>query len=146
MYLKTTSTNPYGGIIAPPVRYPDGRWYVKGSGTSLLRAPLRTEAEMREFVQMSGLESDIEPFRRVLDELVPGIELGAGHTRPCLVTFNESELPYIDEIEPGLVIATEGERGVMCADGIGLLAARLVIDGEWTDPLPRAAFAARFRD
>ncbi|MFF7251054.1 hypothetical protein ACFZBU_45205 [Embleya sp. NPDC008237] len=69
---------------------------------------------------------------------------GAAHTRPCLVSANHSLHPYIDAVEEGLVVATEGERGVMAADEIGT--ARLAATGEWRDGLPQELFTARWLD
>jgi ABC transporter family protein len=65
--------------------------------------------------------------------------------RPCLVSINGSAgYPYIGTIEEGLTVVTEGEDGVSMSDEAGRLAARLVLDGRWTDTLPAEPFAPRF--
>ena len=144
MYLKATADDPYAGIIAPPLQYPDGNWYIKGSGASLFDAPLNTYDEIAAWVRTGGLETDIAPFVRILDELLPDLKPSDVHTRPCLVTLNESGNPYIDFVADNIAIATDGERGVMGGDEIGRLAARLLLRGRWDDPLPSEPFAARY--
>ena len=71
MYLKATDDDPYAGIIASPLQYPDGNWYIKGSGASLFDAPLRTTDEIAAWVRTGGLATDIEPFLRILASSFP---------------------------------------------------------------------------
>jgi sarcosine oxidase len=141
-----TDDNPYAGIIAPPLRYPDGHWYVKGAGASLLEAPLHTADEIAAWVRTGGDAADRAPFAALLEELLPGVTIEGLTTRPCLVTLNATGHPYIGFVDDGVVVATEGDHGVTMADEIGRLAARLAIDGRWRDSLPAEPFAPRYAD
>ena len=145
MYYKSTADAPYAGIIAPPLPYPDGRCCIKGSGDSLLEAPLESAAAAEQWVRTGGDSRDVERLARVLSELLPGVQLHDITTRPCMVTINATGYPYIGFIDDDVVVATEGEHGVTMADEIGRLAARLATDGTWTDSLPPEPFAPRFR-
>ncbi|GAA4956247.1 hypothetical protein GCM10023205_17930 [Yinghuangia aomiensis] len=62
------------------------------------------------------------------------------------MSANHSLHPYIDVVDDGLVVATEGERGVMAADEIGRLTADLAATGGWRDGLPQELFTVRWLD
>lgn len=145
MYLKSTEHAPYAGIITPPRPYPDGRWYIKGAGASLLDAPLDTAATAEAWVRTGGDARDRASFTEVLAELLFDVRVEDVAIRPCIATINDSGYPYIGFVDDGVVVATEGEHGVTMADEIGRLAARLAIDGTWRDTLPAEPFAPRFR-
>lgn len=60
MYLKAREGDiAYGGIIMPPLRYPDGRRYLKCAGNSLLANPLTTADEVTRWVRAGGRAEDI---------------------------------------------------------------------------------------
>lgn len=134
----------FGGIVMAPVEYPDGRWYLKVSGSSLLANPLETRAEIAAWVRTGGHSADIEETRELLADLVPDLEIRSMRTRPCLVCATPSDRPYIDWADDHTVVLVEGERGAMAADEIGRLAAELSLTGEWRDTVPHAAFAAEW--
>lgn len=136
----------FGGIVMAPVQYPDGRWYIKVSGSSLLRNPLETREEIAAWVRTGGNPDDLDEAGELLAELLPGVEIGELRTRPCLVCSTPSDRPYIDWADDRTVVLVEGERGAMAADEIGRLAAALAGTGTWTDSLPHEVFAAAWLD
>ncbi len=147
MYMKVRGSKAlYGGIVMQPLLYPDGKWYVKCAGSSVLDTPLRSAEDIARWVRTGGRQDDLAEALALLTELVPGKEFGPARTRPCLVSANHSGAPYIDHVDENIVIAVEGERGAMAADEIGRLAARLVADGQWTDNIPGQIFRARWAD
>ncbi|NPC96814.1 FAD-binding oxidoreductase [Nocardioides sp. zg-DK7169] len=136
----------FGGIVMAPVRYPDGRWYLKTSGASLLAHPLETREEIAAWVRTGGNAADIEEARALLADLLPDLEPLSMRTRPCLVCATPSDRPYIDRVDDRTVVLVEGERGAMSADEIGRLGAGLALTGRWTDTLPHEAFTAQWAD
>ena len=133
-----------GGLVTPPKRYPDGRWYLKCAGGELIENPLTTAEEIDAWVRSGGSASEVDWFRAFVADVLPDVAVRGCRTKPCLPTFNASGLPYIDQVADGLVLATEGERGVMMADEIGRLAAGLAGEDRWIDPLPSDLFRARW--
>ncbi|WP_149262549.1 FAD-binding oxidoreductase [Actinomadura sp. K4S16] len=137
----------FGGIVMSPLRYPDGRWYVKCSGAGLLDNPLGTREEIAAWVRTGGSAADIEPALAVLRELLPAeaaASLGPARVRPCLVSRNRNGHPYVDHADENLVVVVEGERGVMAADELGRLTASLAATGRWTDGIPHRLFQAEW--
>lgn len=136
---------PYGGgLITTPRQYPDGRWYLKCAGGELIEHPLTTAEEINAWVRTGGSESEIDYFRDLVARTFPDVRVGAAQLKPCLPTVHSTGLPYIDHVAERVVLATEGERGVMTGDEIGRLAAGLLSTGHWIDPLPSHLFAARY--
>lgn len=145
MYLKhRDGAQQFGGVVMSPVRYPDGRWYLKVAGSSVRKTPLGSAEEIAAWVRTGGNAGDIDEALAVLADLLPGVWLGEAHTRPCLVCATSTNHPYIDRVDNRTVLAVEGERGVMAADEIGRLTADLAAAGRWTDPLPHDVFRARW--
>ncbi|SUE16102.1 Monomeric sarcosine oxidase [Rhodococcus gordoniae] len=145
MYLKAPGGRvEFGGIVMSPLQYPDGRWYLKCSGRSLLDNPLDSAEAIARWVRTGGRREDIADTLELLTELLPGKNFGSAHTRPCMVCETPTGLPYIDRVDDHTIVAIEGERGAMAADEIGRLTAGLTLDGMWTDGIPHAAFRARW--
>lgn len=147
MYLKFLEGRlQFGGIVMSPLRYPDGKWYIKVSGNSLLANPLATAEEVAAWVRTGGNDDDVDTALAVLSELMPDQQFGPAHTRPCMVCSTPSALPVIDRVDERAVIAVEGERGAMAADEIGRLTADLVLRGRWNDGIPHEVFRAQWAD
>lgn len=141
----------FGGIVTAPVQYPDGRWYLKVSGSSLLDNPLDGSEEIAAWVRSPGPQADEQEARELLAELLPGTEFLSFQVRPCLVCATPTDRPYIDlavdaagQQLPDTVVVVEGERGAMAGDEIGRLAANLALDGGWSDSVPWENFAAQW--
>lgn len=147
MYLKAPGGQvEFGGIVMSPLQYPDGRWYLKCSGRSLLDNPFDSAEAIARWVRTGGRQEDIAETLHLLTELLPGKTFGPAHTRPCMVCETPTGLPYIDHVDDHTIVALEGERGAMAADEIGRLTAGLALDGVWTDGIPHAAFQARWAE
>lgn len=134
----------YAGIVAPPLQYPDGRWYMKGTGADLLSNPLRSYEEIGAWVRTGGSEVERDHFLGVFSALLPDVEYTSVQLKPCLPTFNATQLPYIGFVEDRVALATEGERGVMMADEIGRLTARMLHKGRWDDTMPGHLFEVQY--
>lgn len=135
-----------GGLITPPSRYPDGRWYLKCASGQLLENPLRGAVEIADWVGTGGDSSEATWFAEFVATSLPEVEILSARTWPCLPSINATSVPYIDLVEDRVAVVLEGERGVMMADEIGRLGADLITTGEWRDDLDHAEVAARWQD
>ena len=133
--------------IVPPTAYPDGHAYLKLGATRHDKRVL--DAQQRR-VWMIGdeHEADLPWLRSLLLSVLPGLQVDAWSTKPCLIPDTPTKLPYLEIVEPGLVMAV-GSNGYAAksADAIGALAAGLVVNGCWTDAdLDESAFSLISRD
>ncbi|MFT7475398.1 MAG: sarcosine oxidase [Verrucomicrobiales bacterium] len=133
--------------VVPPVRYPDGRYYIKMGGSNAYAPPLSSVEEKAAWMGGFGAEAHREVMTDVLTKVLPGVDFDSFEMKPCLITDTPSGLPYVDELDTGLFIAAGGNgHAGKSADAIGALAARLLLsEGEWPDlELAEADFAAKF--
>jgi sarcosine oxidase len=129
----------------PPVRYPNGRWYIK-IGTGEFRHPLRDLADFVRWFQSDGATEDRRALHATLLNLVPALRGAPIHTDTCVVTTTPSGYPYIDLIADGRICVAIGGNGAAAksSDEIGRLAAELLLAGAWPDPdYPRDSFRLR---
>lgn len=115
--------------MTPPVQYPDGRHCIKmGANTRLDSWPTELSEIQRWF------ESETDPqhlplLEPALRSLWPEVEFLSMRTRPCIVTYTPDRFPLIEEVAPGLVVATAGNGGgAKGADAWGAMAAELLLD------------------
>jgi sarcosine oxidase len=122
--------------MLPPIRYPDGNWYLKiGSPHSV--ATLTDLEELSRWFREPIRPSVQAHAERLLRTIIPGLDFDYVHAEPCCTTQTPSGFPYIDfGDDPRLVwlVGCNGAAG-KSADELGRLAARLVLDGRWTDSL-----------
>jgi glycine/D-amino acid oxidase-like deaminating enzyme len=119
--------------IVPPTEYPDGHVYVKLGATRHARWVLSPD-ERREWMTGTRHAADLDWLHGLLVGVLPGLHAEGWSTKPCLIPDTPTKLPYLEIIEPGLVMAV-GSNGYAAksADAIGALAAGLVVNGRWTD-------------
>jgi len=133
--------------IVPPTEYPDGHVYVKLGATRHDRWIL-TADERREWMTGTFHAADLDWLHGLLVGALPGLHAEGWSTKPCLIPDTPTKLPYLELVEPGLVMAV-GSNGYAAksADAIGALAAGLVVNGHWTDPeLDEQSFKLISRD
>ncbi|HVE19432.1 MAG TPA: FAD-dependent oxidoreductase [Ilumatobacteraceae bacterium] len=133
--------------IVPPTEYPDGHVYVKLGATRHDHWVLAAD-ERRDWMTGTFHAADLDWLHGLLVGALPGLHAEGWSTKPCLIPDTPTKLPYLEIIEPGLVMAV-GSNGYAAksADAIGALAAGLVVNGRWTDPeLDEQSFKLISRD
>lgn len=134
----------YGDLyVVPPTDYPDGTIRLKLGATRSAYLHLATAEAKRAWMRGDAHREEAADLQALLEALVPGLRALAWETKPCLITETPSDLPYLDHLAPGLVLAAGGNGyAAKSANAIGALAADLAVAGGWTDPeLDAAAFA-----
>ena len=125
----------------PPVRYPDGRPYLKVGGQR--DGPvIRSGAEMAAWFAGSG---DAAAGRRLLRELrriLPDVEAEAERFGPCAVVWTATGYPYVDTAGDGVTVLAGGNgAAAKCGDELGRLGAIRALDGS----LGAEGYACDFR-
>lgn len=118
--------------ILPPLRYPNGRWYVKLGANTKFDEAVAQGGDIDEWYrdgESSVAEADlIAAFR----ELLPGVAVERFHTERCVITYTPHGRPFIDDAPGDLVLCVGGNgHGASWADGAGKLAAALVAGEPW---------------
>ncbi len=128
--------------VLPPIRYPDGRTYLKAGANTMIDHWLPDPAAVRAWYDHGNDDGPLPALREVLTGLLHGVRVRAWHTRRCADAYTAHRHPYIDILEPGrLTIALGGNgRGAQAADAVGQLTAGLALTGQWPSGLPRDAF------
>lgn len=125
LVFETAQNNdPY---LLPPIRYPDGRTYLKLGGDPVDRV-LASQRETRDWFR-SGGNPEVEAFLTAhIHERMPGLDVASIHTNACVTTFTPANLPIIGPVESSIFVAVAGcGRGAKCSDELGRLAAEAVL-------------------
>lgn len=133
--------------LVPPTRYPDGTVRAKLGATRRVHLDLPGPGDKRAWMRGDAHREELPELRALLEDLVPGVQATGWTTRPCLITETPSDLPYVDHLAPGLVVAAGGNGyAAKSANAIGRLGADLLATGRWSDPdLDAAAFSVEGR-
>ena len=128
--------------VLPPIRYPDGRTYLKFGANTMIDHWLPNPAAVRAWYDHGDDDGPLPALRETLTDLLPDVRIRSWHTRRCADAYTAHRHPYIDMLEPGrLIIALGGNgRGAQAADAVGYLTAHLALTGQWQSGLPRDAF------
>ncbi|MFF8380488.1 NAD(P)/FAD-dependent oxidoreductase [Streptomyces sp. NPDC015661] len=134
--------------LLPPVRYPDGTWYLRiGRGMQPLVRELRTAAESLSWCSAQTVTREQALFlRNMTRTLVPSLEPVSVRSACCVVDKTPTRSPYIGALDgdEGLSVVVGGNgHGARGSDEIGRLAATVVLGEAWDFPLPPELFAPR---
>jgi sarcosine oxidase len=108
--------------LLPPIRYPDGKFYLKigGEGQSPIAA---TSADLTQWFQSGGSAEAGQILLAHLQRVMPELAIKSTHTGACAVSFTATGYPYIERLSGHLTLLTGGNgAGAKCADELGRLA------------------------
>ena len=113
--------------ILPPVRYPDGKLWLKlgGDPTDDL---LPDRAAITDWYQSGGNATRADYLTDRICGIIPGFKFDSRHFKPCVTTWSKDRLPEIRRLDSGLTIAAAGNgAGAKCSDELGRMAAAIAI-------------------
>ena len=134
--------DPRGHIyLLPPVRYPDGKTYLKiGGDPDDLR--LETEPAIRAWFRSGGRAGIRDHLSRIIDGLVPDLAGAPLSMAACVTSFTPNNYPAIGFASDRIAVLTGGcGAAAKSSDEIGRLGAELLIGGD----LDQAAYGDVFR-
>ncbi|HEX2147382.1 MAG TPA: FAD-dependent oxidoreductase, partial [Pseudorhizobium sp.] len=133
-----------GIYLLPPVRYPDGRFYLKIGGDpddSLLER----ESDVRSWFRSGGRESTHRHLTQVMERLMPDLDLARTSRAACVTSFTPTGYPAISMASPRIGVLAGGcGAAAKSSDEIGRLGADLLFHGAIQDTAYAADFTSRF--
>ena len=132
--------------LLPPIRYPDGKYYLKigGDPDDLV---LSDDAKMRAWFKTEGRETVRAYLQRIVAGIVPDMTPLSISTAACVVSLTESGYPMIGYgASPGIAVLT-GCAGTSAksSDEIGRLGAELLLSGRISQQGYSTDFTPYFR-
>lgn len=129
---------------APPVRYPDGRWYLKWGANTLADRWVESFNDIGDWYREGG-DAGAGAIRPSMERHLPGLRAGGWHTSRCVITYTTHGRPYLDALGDGLFVAVGGNgHSAKWSPALGGLAADLVTGEAWPSGIPPALFEARY--
>jgi sarcosine oxidase len=131
--------------LLPPIRYPDGKSYVKIGGGPLDRA-LHSLEDLVAWFRSPGDTQDARHLTELMRTIIPHLRPVSLHSESCVTSFTRTGYPYADLLPGGRVGVLTGGNGsaAKSADEIGRLGAEMLRAGQWAYDLEAAHFRAQF--
>ncbi|KAF8795751.1 hypothetical protein HNY73_000214 [Argiope bruennichi] len=128
-----------GAYILPPIKYPDGHWYLKLVTWAFREIQkVNTLEEIKEWYKSDGDQEVIDKYSRFLISIIPGLKVEEVKGKTCITCDSPSGLPYIDRISLTVTVAVVGNgKGATICDEVGRIAADLSLTGKWKSELPQ---------
>jgi sarcosine oxidase len=134
-----------GIYFLPPVRYPDGKIYLKigGDPDDLI---LPTEPEIRKWFRSGGRQSTKDHLTEVMSRLMPALDLSRASMAACVTSFTPTDYPAIAMTQSDRIGVLTGGCGAAAksSDEIGRLGAELIFNGRIVDDAYAVDFAADY--
>ncbi|MDE1992632.1 MAG: FAD-binding oxidoreductase [Rhizobiaceae bacterium] len=132
--------------LLPPIRYPDGKFYVKIGGDPDDMA-MGSDAELRSWFRTDGRQPVREHLERIMGDIVPDLKPLSISTSSCVTSFAPSGYPMIGYTSSPHIAVMTGCNGTSAksSDEIGRLGAELLFEGRIKDDGYHTDFSAHFR-
>ncbi|MDR7029888.1 NAD(P)/FAD-dependent oxidoreductase [Rhizobium rosettiformans] len=132
--------------LLPPVRYPDGKTYLKiGGDPDDLQ--LETEPEIRAWFRRGGRLTTRDHLRRIISDLVPTLADAPISMAACVTSFTPENYPAIGFASDHIAVLTGGcGAAAKSSDEIGRLGAEFIQHGRIIDEAYGDVFRPVFRD
>ncbi|MCA9922644.1 MAG: FAD-binding oxidoreductase [Anaerolineales bacterium] len=119
-----------GIYLIRPLRYPDGNFYLKMGCNFPTDHIFTTLTQIQAWFVFGDSEVHHTLLRQTLQALMPNLTIERTVTKRCVLTRTVHKRPYIGPVDHNnrLFVAVGGNGyAAMCSDGIGQVAARLVL-------------------
>ncbi|MEP5761972.1 MAG: FAD-dependent oxidoreductase [Litoreibacter sp.] len=120
--------DPAAPYLLPPIRYPDGKDYLKLGGDPEDVA-LNGEADIHDWFRSQGSTSVGRRLDAMLHELMPGLDVQTTKFDACVTSWTNDRKPEIRSLSARVAVCTGGNgAGAKCSDELGRRGAALVSD------------------
>lgn len=120
--------SPDDPYLLPPIRYPDGKTYVKLGGDPEDVA-LTTQDDIHDWFRAGGDPQVRDHLHHELMGLMPDLRFVALSMASCVTSWTEDRLPEIGWQSDRIAVTTGGNgAGAKCSDEIGRLGAALILE------------------
>jgi sarcosine oxidase len=143
---EDTGNNNMSIYLLPPIKYPDGKWYIRiGPGMQPIIQQLDTLEEMRKWSIEQRITDKQRDFLLYMQQkLLPDIKFESIREACCIIEKTPSHYPYIGQINEdkslNVVVGGNG-HGARGSDEIGRLAANIVLGNSWDFPVNKSFFS-----
>lgn len=136
IWLEPDGNDPY---LLPPIRYPDGRVYLKMGGDTV-DVVLRDTQDIKDWFRGGGNPAVGRMLAGQVSARMPGLRIASAHVQPCITTFTPRNVPALERLGARLSVAVGGcGRGAKCSDELGRLGAELALGRALPDWAQEAA-------
>ncbi|WP_317055904.1 NAD(P)/FAD-dependent oxidoreductase [Roseovarius rhodophyticola] len=122
--------------LLPPIKYPDGRYYIKLGGDPS-DVVLGDIGQIKKWFRQGGDGAVGGTLDEILTTLMPSAKLGSRYIASCVTTFSEDQRPILKRLSDRVSVATAGcGRGAKCSDELGRLGAVIALGHDlpvWVD-------------
>ncbi|MGS0685490.1 NAD(P)/FAD-dependent oxidoreductase [Nakamurella sp. GG22] len=146
--LYEVETDDFDGIyLIKPLRYPDGRWYLKLGMNQAVDPLLDDIGSIRRWFRNTTPDDTLPRLRTQVLALFPHTRFLSFRTKRCILSRTVGRRPYLGPLGDGVVVAM-GCNGysAMASDAQGRIAATLALTGEVPDGYDAAELAVRTVD
>lgn len=130
IYLLPSGEDPY---LLPPIRYPDGRWYMKlGGDPEDIELP-DLEA-LQDWFRSGGSPDVAARLEDMIRDRMPDLRIKRRTKAACVTTYTAQNIPCIARLSKRVSVATGGcGRGAKCSDELGRLGAEVTLGRDLPD-------------
>lgn len=121
---------PNDPYVLPPIRYPDGRIYLKIGGDPQ-DCPLDGPDAVAAWFRAGGAPETRDLLEAQLRDLVPDLAVQSVSMTACVTTWTDNRLPEIARLSDRLTLCAAGNgAGAKCSDELGRRGAALAVNDE----------------
>ncbi|EPX81093.1 NAD(P)/FAD-dependent oxidoreductase [Litoreibacter arenae] len=120
-----TPEDPY---LLPPIRYPDGKLYIKLGGDPE-DVPLVGQEDIGDWFRSGGNPQVRDHLHGMIRQLMPDLDIRAVSMEACVTSWTKDRLPEIGRLSDRVAVCTGGNgAGAKCSDETGRLGAALILE------------------
>jgi len=131
-----------GIYLVKPVKYPDGKWYLKMGCNMPEDILFENISEVQHWFRMGDSDRFQPRMTKALMNFMPGLKPEAFLTKRCIINRSVHGRPYIGETKHHGLYFASGCNGysAMCSDAIGRVSAEVLINGKFPEGYSSVSF------